>query len=363
MSTKLWFHWGIAILMVLLIIKNFLEISWIFGPILIIADTILIPVLLAGFLYYLLEPLQRFLENRRVTKGISIAAMALLLIGGALGIVFFIGDTIIGQVKNLAGNAPYIAFEIEQGLEKLVEGKEDMLSRSDEWIASVSASISNGIQSMALAVGKYSIILIGNLVSATFTSIFVLLFFVYMLKDHGKFAPSIYRKFEGRKRKWIKDTLEQVNVVLKNYVQGQVLVSLILAMMLFAGYQIIHLENSLLLTIFAFFMNMVPFIGPWIALVPTAIIALAQDPVLVIGECMVTLAAQQIESNLITPKIIGSSLAIHPLTIISIVLAAGNIAGFTGILISVPLYAVIKVVIVNVYKERKTLKDLAIRSI
>lgn len=363
MNTKLWFQWGVAILLVLLIIKFFLEISWIFEPILIIADTILIPVLLAGFLYYLFEPLQRFLENRGVAKGISIAAIVLLLIGGALGFVFLIGDTITSQVKNLAGNAPHIAFEIEQGLEHFVEGKEDILSRSDEWIASVSSSISNWIQSMAIAIGKYSLILIGNIVSATFTAILVLLFLVYMLKDHGKFAPNIYRKFEGRKQKWIKDTLEQVNFVLKNYVQGQVLVSLILAMMLFAGYQLIHLENSLLLTVFAFFMNMVPFIGPWIALVPAAVIALVQDPVLVIGVCVITLVAQQIESNFITPKIIGSSLDIHPLTIISIVLAAGNIAGFIGVLISIPMYAVIKTVIANIYKERHTIKEKTLKSI
>lgn len=363
MSSKLWFHWGIGTLFVLLIIKNLFEISWIFDPILSIADTILVPVLLAGFLYYLLEPLQRFLESKGVAKGVSIAATVLLLLGGVFSFVFFIGDSITNQVKDAVEKAPYIAFEVEQELKSLLEGQEGLMSQSEEMIASISASVSNSIQNIAVEASKYILILIGNLVSAIFTLVLVLLFFIYMLKDHRKFAPAIYRKFEGKKREWVKNTLEQVDLILRNYVQGQVLVSLILASMLFAGYQMINLENSLLLTIFAFFMNMIPFIGPWIALVPAAVAAFIQDPVLIIGVCIVTLAAQQIESNLVAPKIIGSSLDIHPLTIISIVLAAGNMAGFTGALISIPLYAVIKAVAGNVYKERKTIKKLAVKSI
>ena len=102
--------------------------------------------------------------------------------------------------------------------------------------------------------------------------------------------------------------------------------------MMFIGYLIIGLEYSLLLSIFAFFMNMIPFIGPWISLVPAIIVALIQDPILVIWVCVITLVAQQVESNLITPNIMGKSLDIHPLTVISIVLAAGNIAGFIGII-------------------------------
>jgi predicted PurR-regulated permease PerM len=184
-----------------------------------------------------------------------------------------------------------------------------------------------------------------------------------MLKDHEKFAPNIYNLFEGNRREWVKDTLEKIDNVLRSYVQGQVLISLILAVMMFIGYQIIGLEYSLLLTIFAFFMNMIPFIGPWVSLVPAVIVAVIQDPVLIIWVCVVTLVSQQIESNLVTPNIMGKSLDIHPLTVISIVLAAGNIAGFIGILVAIPTYAVIKVIVINIYNVRKNIKKTATKTV
>ena len=184
-----------------------------------------------------------------------------------------------------------------------------------------------------------------------------------MLKDHEKFAPNIYNLFSGERRTWVKETLEGINHVLRSYVQGQVLISSILATMMFIGYLIIELEYALLLSIFAFFMNMIPFIGPWVSLVPALIVAILQDPVLVIWVAVITLVAQQVESNIITPNIMGKSLDIHPLTVISLVLAAGNIGGFIGILIAIPTYAVLKVIVIKIYEERKKIKEAANKNV
>src|SRR5690606_14482994 len=182
-------------------------------------------------------------------------------------------------------------------------------------------------------------------------------------KDHEKFAPNIYNIFTGERRTWVKETLADIDSALRNYVQGQVLVSYILALMVFIGYLIIGLEYSLLLALFAFFMNMIPFVGPWISLAPAVIVAIVQDPILVIWVCVITLVAQQLESNLITPNIMGKTLDIHPLTVITIVLAAGNIGGFIAIIIGIPTYAVIKVIVKNVYEERKKIKEAATKTI
>ena len=110
-------------------------------------------------------------------------------------------------------------------------------------------------------------------------------------------------------------------------------------------------------------MNMVPFIGPWVSLVPAVIVALIYDPVSVIWVCVITLVAQQVESNLITPNVMGKSLDIHPLTVISLVLAAGNIAGFIGIIIAIPTYCVIKVIVQNIYHERESIKETATKEV
>ena len=101
--------------------------------------------------------------------------------------------------------------------------------------------------------------------------------------------------------------------------------------------------------IFAGITNMIPYIGPYIGLLPALILALSnsvRQTILVIIVCVVV---QQIDGNLIYPNVIGKSLDIHPLTIIIILLVAGNLAGLLGMLLAVPVYAVIKVIVIYIY--------------
>lgn len=154
-------------------------------------------------------------------------------------------------------------------------------------------------------------------------------------------------------------TLHDIDTVLRSYIQGQLLISFLLAVLLFIGYLSIGLEYALLLAIFGLFMNLIPFIGPWISAVPPIIIGFIQDPKTGILAAIVMVVAQQIESNLITPNVMGKTLDIHPLTVITVILAAGNIGGFLGIIIAVPTYAVGKAIVKNIYARRKEIKEAA----
>lgn len=362
MTRKLWFQVGIGIIIILLIIKYFIEIHSIFNPIVIIFKTILIPVLLGGVLYYVMEPLQRLLEKKGMPRWGSLTTIVLILIGAVTGLLLLIGSPVANQVNKLVANAPTIAYQIEEAINYVLVNWEnwgDLPPQVEEFVAAITSSIQN----IAVTSSKYLVTIVSGAVSVTFTLILVPFFFIFMLKDHEKFAPQIYDVFSGKRRTWLKKTMEDIDTVLRSYVQGQVLVSFLLAMMMFIGYLIIDLEYSILLAIFSFFMNMIPFIGPWLSLVPAVIVALIQDPMLVVWVCVITLIAQQVESNLITPNIMGKSLDIHPLTVISLVLAAGNIAGFIGILIAIPTYAVIKVIVQNIYHERKSIKEAATKTV
>lgn len=359
MTKKLWFQVGIGILIALLIIKYVIEIHWIFSPIVIIIQTIFVPVLLSGVLFYISEPFQRWLEKKGLPRWASISTIVLVLAGVVTSLLLIIGNPIADQVNRLVKNAPYIGDKIMEATDFVLQNKDNLPPQVENFVDSVTNSIQD-----IVVVGSKSLV---NFVSGTVTTIFTLIlvpfFYIFMLKDHEKFAPNIYKLFSGERRTWVKNTLEDINDALKNYVQGQVLVSLILATMMLIGYLIIGLEYALLLAIFSFFMNMIPFIGPWISLAPALLIAVIQDPILVIWVCVITLVAQQLESNLITPNIMGKSLDIHPLTVITVVLAAGNIGGFVAILIGIPTYAVIKVVVKNIYEERKKIKETATKTI
>src|SRR5699024_8400262 len=114
---------------------------------------------------------------------------------------------------------------------------------------------------------------------------------------------------------------------------------------------------ALLLAVFALFMNVIPFFGPWIAFIPALTIGFFQDPILAIWVAVITLIAQQTDSSLITPNVMGKTLNIHPLTIITVLLAAGNVAVSVGMALGSRAYAVIKAVVSNRYDRRIEMKN------
>lgn len=355
MTKKLWFQAGVGILLALLIIHFFINIKGIFSPIGIILKTIFLPLLVGGVLYYLTEPVQRFLEKHKFPRWASILSALLLIVGVFWGLYAMVGPMINKQVNAFVENLPEIQEDVKEAVDYV-------LDRRDEW----PDFIENGIETAKEKANEITMSLGGGLVSfltGLFQTVFMLVlvpfFLVYMLKDHEKFIPFVSKFFRGDTKAFVVRTLEDVNRTLSTYIQGQMLVSLCVGIMLLIGYLIIGLEYALILAIFGLFMNLVPFIGPWVSVVPALLIALIQDPKLLIGVGIVMLAAQQIESNLITPNVMGKSLDIHPLTVITVILAAGNIAGFVGILLAVPVYAVGKVIIGNLYERRKEIRQAA----
>jgi predicted PurR-regulated permease PerM len=190
-----------------------------------------------------------------------------------------------------------------------------------------------------------------NILSAI-TSLAVVLVIVpfilyYLLKD-GDNIPNIFAKFlpprgEYEARKF----LSEMNFALSSYFQGQIIVSLIVGLLVYIGYLIIGLDYPLLMAIIAMVTNLIPFAGPFIGLGFALVVGLMQSVNTGLLVCLVVLFVQQIESNFISPQIIGNKLQIHPLTIILLLLFAGKLAGFTGMLLAVPIYAVSKVVLVN----------------
>lgn len=359
MTKKLWFQVGVGILLAMLIIKYFLEIKGIFTPVVIILKAIFVPLLLGGVLYYITEPIQRLLENRKVPRWGS-----MLSIFAILALVIWIFTAIIGppvtrQVNHLVENTPTIVKEINHMKNFVLQHKDDLPPNLQESIDSAA----NSLQAIGVKFGKWIVQFLQSFFQAMFLLILVPFFFIFMLKDHERFAPFVYNFFSGERRKWVQKTLHDIDNVLRTYIQGQLLISFILAMMLLIGYLIIDLQYALLLAIFALFMNLIPFIGPWIAVTPALIIAFTQDPKLVVGVAIVTLVAQQIDSNLITPNVMGKTLDIHPLTVITVILAAGNIAGFLGIILAIPTYAVGKAIIKNIYERRREIRLAATKNV
>lgn len=350
---KRWFQTMTFFIMLFLLILLISMTDFIFDPLFKYIGAVAFPFIAAGILYYLTKPVMTLLEKLKVNRIIAILLVfvLLILIGG-----FFAGyiiPIVQNQFINLVNNVP-----------KMVNWAQDVIiywqSNQTAIPAEINEAIThftNNLQTYIENILNYVFDFIGGLINIIMSLVLVPFFLFFMLKDGEKFLPFITMIFEKKKANNIRSLLSKVDHTLASFIQGQLIVSFILGVLLFLGYLAIGLNYSLTLGLFAMIMNVVPFVGPFIAVVPALIVGAFQDPFMIIWIALITLIAQQFESNIISPNVMGRALKVHPLTIITVILAAGSIAGFIGILFAVPLYSVVKTVIVHFYGTYSESKD------
>lgn len=355
MLNKVWFRTGIALIMLFILIKLFMQVHELFTPIVTIIGSVFLPFIISGFLFYICLPFQNLLEKWGFPRWASIVTIFVVLIAIIAIVVAFIAPILISNMNNLIKQTPALQRETE----RLVNFA---LTQIDKLPNDVTHRINNMVKSMGDGVTDVlsnSLSYITSLISTIFLLIMVPFFLIYMLKDHEKFIPAVGKFFKGERKVFVVDLLKDLNYTLKSYIQGQVTVSVILGIILYIGYTIIGLPYTPLLVLFAGVANLIPFLGPWLSFTPAAILGIIDGPTTFVWVCVITLIAQQLEGNVITPNVMGKSLSMHPLTIIVVILAAGDLGGFTLILIAVPLYAVLKTIISNIFKYRQRIIDKA----
>ena len=172
----------------------------------------------------------------------------------------------------------------------------------------------------------------------------------YLLWEGEKMPHFILRLFPPRMRKFVNDVMVDMDNQISSYIQGQILVSICIGIMVTIGFLIIKLPYALILGGLAMVTSVVPYLGPVIAITPALIIAIVNDPLMVIYVGVVWTIVQLIEGKFISPQIMGKSLSIHPITIIFVLLTAGSLFGVVGVILGIPAYALLKVLVQHFYQ-------------
>ena len=353
LSNKRWFQALVGFILVFILIWLLSLTSFIFDPIFKYVGAVALPVIGAGILYYLTLPLLHFFERIRIKRTPAILLIFLVLIGIFTLITMYIAPIAKNQFDNLIHNIPVM---VDWAKDLITYFQENQTIIPDEVNQAID-NFTDNLQGYAENIVNSIFGFIGQLITIIMSVVLIPFFLFFMLKDGEKLIPFITQIFSKKKSENIHLLLTRVNYVLASFIQGQLLVSFFVGVALFIGYLIIGLNYSLTLALFGLLMNVIPFVGPFIAVAPALIVGAFQDPMMIIWVSLVMLVVQQIESNLISPNVMGRALSLHPLTVITVILAAGSIAGFIGILFAVPFYAVVKTIIVHFYETYRNSKD------
>ncbi|MGY5340051.1 AI-2E family transporter [Levilactobacillus spicheri] len=346
--------WSLELLIVATLIWVCTQISFLFSPIGVFLSTIFTPLLLSGVLFYLLNPIVRLLERVRWKRVRINRTLAVVIV--FVGLIAVIGygaawvvPRLVNQVTNLIGNIPDFAKSSEAVLQQAAH---------HPWLQQI--DFSKYLTQLQQAFGKYaeSFVtglttgigsIIGTATSVVVTAITVPVMLFYMLKDGEKLMPALRKWIPAKHTDQTMELLSRMNGTIARYIGGQILECLFVGTFTAVGYSLIGEKYALLLGVFAGFCNLIPYVGPYIGILPALIVAFTISTNMVIYVIIVVVVVQQVDGNLVYPNIIGRTLQIHPLTIIIILLAAGNIAGLLGMILAIPLYAVVKTVVQYLY--------------
>ncbi|CAK8053733.1 Predicted PurR-regulated permease PerM (PerM) [Eupransor demetentiae] len=352
----------VTILLVLLIIFLFWQVRFIFGPVNALFGAVGAPIIVAGVFYYLLSPVVAWLEKhtklkRNLAAGLVLAMLLVIVVAVALVLVNLIRTQVTSMIHNWPTywsrtqsfiNNSFSAKDYDN-IRQLLSSTNDSLNQSVlEWgKKNISTGVS-GISSLASTVTGLGVTLISS---------FFMLY--YMLLDGHKLPNFIADKMPTQSQKSTRQLLSDMSQQIAKYIRGQLGVALAVVIMFSIGYTIIGLPYGILLAILAGVLNLIPYIGSILAQVPVfAVALLTGGPKLLVLVIIVLCVEQPLEGHVITPKILGDALSIHPVTVIVVLLSAGHIFGVAGIILAVPGYAVLKVLVTRLYQWWRQNSDL-----
>ncbi|MBW7453574.1 AI-2E family transporter [Paenibacillus sepulcri] len=314
---------------------------------------VLAPFLIAMIVSYVLNPIVNLLNERKVPR-----TMAVLLIYA----VFCASLTVV-----LINAIPMF---LEQ-LQELNQHMPDLTMRAQSLVNDLNntsflpESIRSGINNSLYKLEKQSsdaifdfVNNIGAMLNVIFIAFIIPFLAFYIMKDFNVFERTVLTYVPRTHRNHAVRLIKDIDNALGSYIRGQFLVCLIVGILAYIGYWIIGMPYPLLLASVVAITNIIPYLGPFFGAAPALVMASTISMKMVLMVVIVNTACQILESNVVSPQVVGRTLHMHPLSIIFALLVGGELAGMVGMILAVPIFAALKVVVQHIfayYVRRKTI--------
>lgn len=355
-NSKLFF-WTSEVLLLTIIFFIWRQLGDMITPIVSVVNTILIPFILGGFLYYITNPIVKFLEKYlKIKRPFGVVITLLLLFGLiTLGVVYLL-PILINQLTSLINSTQGLYWEVQSLVSRLSKNPTFKNLNIQATVQQLNLSYVDILQNILNSVTNS----LGSVVSAVINTLLILvmtpIFLVYFLLDGHKLLPMLERTVLKRDKLNISSLLINLNATVARYISGVSIDALLIGLLAYIGYSVIGLKYALVFAIFSSLANLIPYVGPTIGLIPMVITYAFTDPNKMIFAVIYMLIIQQIDGNILYPRIVGGVMKVHPITITVLILLSSNLYGIIGMIVVIPTYSIIKEIIkflANLYENHK----------
>jgi predicted PurR-regulated permease PerM len=310
------------------------------------------PLAIAFLLAFILSPIVGFLADRlHLSRGLATALVFLILIVGMLGVVVVAPVSAVQNIVRAVRETQFDTIRIITDLGAFFEQPVEIGGYVLD-LSGVYQELSAMLTSFVASVAEGTLDVVFDLASGAFWLIVILMTTFYLVKDVDRFtaqldnlAPPGYRDDVVRLR-------QQITDVWNAFLRGQLVMGLVMMVITTVVCTAVGLPYAAVMGLIAGVMEFIPNLGPILAMIPAVLVALFQGSSFLplsnfwfaVLVCGLYLVIQQVEGNLILPRVIGSSLKLHPLVVLIGVIIGGNMTGILGMLLAAPVLATLRVV-------------------
>lgn len=331
------------------------------------------PFIIGFVIAYLLNFILKFFEEKvfnvklikkYIKKPIRGASILLSYVtAGLILYIFmqFLVPQLAESIKGLINDIPKYIYNFTNYLDRSLKE----MDINPEYMALINNKISE-ITNWTIQVLTNLIPIIGNIfmtfASSVWNIILGIIISIYLLIDKEKFF-ALGKKvtkalFNEKNSTIILDLADRTNQTFGRFIGGKIIDSAIIGVLSFIILGIFKMPYALLISVIIGVTNIIPFFGPFIGAIPSAIIIMFVSPIQALWFLLIVLIIQQVDGNIIGPKILGDSIGISAFWILFAILVAGKLFGLAGMIIGVPMFALIYSIIKDIIETRLTQKGL-----
>lgn len=343
---------------------------------------ILQPIIIGFVLAYLLNPIMKFFEKHikkllikyvktqkkvdKIARTVATFTSVLLFVCLILALLGLILPQLVKSISGMVSTLPNQAQGLADYLAQTFSSKNRIVNYVSQLLINGTDSIQNWVKSSVLpqATTYVASITSGilNVVGFLVNVVVGLIISIYVLLGKEKFLAQIkkvtYAIFKIEHANVILRTAKMTNHVFGRYITGQLTDAFIVGCLTYIGLSIMGLPYAILVAVIVGVTNVIPFFGPYIGAIPSFIIIALSNPLQGVYFLVFVLVLQQIDGNIIAPKILGDSTGLSAFWIVFAILVGGGIFGFPGMVLGVPVFAVLYNIIselMNYFLEKKHL--------
>jgi len=300
----------------------------------------------ALMLAYFFDPLYRYLIHKKVPKVLAIIVVFGIIIALLILTIVFLIPSVINQLNVLYKEIPNFIENYQNLILSIKPQLSKFINPADVEIL-LKENLSE-LQKGILGFSQTIIIYLSNIVSSiTFGIVIVPLILFYLMRDMFVFKENLYIFVSKENKKEFKEVLEEIDHIVSGFIRGRIIVCFIVGTLIGIGLYFLNLKFALIIGVVSGIFNFIPYLGPIVGVVLALIFALGQPWWILLMIVVLFILVNQLEAIFLNPNILGKELGLHPLTVILSMLICGQLLGILGVLVAVPLAAILKVLTIR----------------